>query len=189
MATADRRHRRVRHGRAGDDGGWSPEPPLGSSPDRHQAPWQASTRSARMRNACIFEEAIVSSDDRRGMKGGRTRPARCARGLRLKESPVARWPLCAATGQLTVRAGTDARVRAAFADLASAWPPATPIRPAARTLRPPPTGAFVGSLPSARRRRVLLWVRLRSLRACPHSCLRLGSCGCLAVAARSPSST
>ena len=45
LTTADQRHRRVGHGRAGDDGGWAPEPPLGPSPDRHQVPGPASIRA------------------------------------------------------------------------------------------------------------------------------------------------
>ena len=44
LAPADKRHRRVSHGRAGDDGGWAPQSPLGSSPDRHQVPRRASIR-------------------------------------------------------------------------------------------------------------------------------------------------
>ena len=44
LATADHRHRRVGYGRAGDDGGWAPESPLGPSPDRHQVPRPASIR-------------------------------------------------------------------------------------------------------------------------------------------------
>ena len=44
LATADHRHRRVGHGRAGDDGGWAPQSPLGPSPDRHQVPGPASVR-------------------------------------------------------------------------------------------------------------------------------------------------
>jgi hypothetical protein len=38
LATADNRHRRVSYRRAGADGGWPPEPPVGRSPDRHQVP-------------------------------------------------------------------------------------------------------------------------------------------------------
>jgi hypothetical protein len=33
LATADHRHRRLGYGRVGDDGGRSPEPPMGPSPD------------------------------------------------------------------------------------------------------------------------------------------------------------
>ena len=45
MATADHRHRRVGYGRAGDDGRWAPQSPLGPSPDRHQVPGPASIRT------------------------------------------------------------------------------------------------------------------------------------------------
>jgi hypothetical protein len=45
LATADHRHPRVGHGRAGADGGWAPQPPLGPSPDRHQAPGPAAIRT------------------------------------------------------------------------------------------------------------------------------------------------
>ena len=41
LATVDHRHRRVSYGRAGDDGGWAPQSPLGPSPDRHQVPGRA----------------------------------------------------------------------------------------------------------------------------------------------------
>jgi hypothetical protein len=42
--TADHRHRRVGHGRAGDHGGWAPQSPVGPAPDRHQVPGRASIR-------------------------------------------------------------------------------------------------------------------------------------------------
>ena len=76
--TADQRHRRVGYGRAGDDGGWAPQSPLGPSPDRYQVPGTASIRKplaaalALRRHPRVVR--LANSLDRRGV--GRRRRAR-----------------------------------------------------------------------------------------------------------------
>ena len=47
LATADHRHRRVSYGRAGDDGGWAPESPLGPFAGSTSGSWDSSSRVTR----------------------------------------------------------------------------------------------------------------------------------------------
>ncbi len=79
VATADQRHRRVGYGRAGDDGGWASQSPLGPSPDRDQVPGPASIRKPLAATARACVDTLGSYDshnpfDRRGV--GRRRRAR-----------------------------------------------------------------------------------------------------------------
>ena len=69
LATADHRHRRVGYGRAGDDGGWAPQSPLGPSPDRHQVPRPGSVRKPPAATSRASVDTLGSYDSHTSADG------------------------------------------------------------------------------------------------------------------------